>query len=281
MLGCEKSHNNEATTSTSHSQFGTREKFPLSVYSWYDPLKAITDRFIAALLLGLTFPLIILAAIAVKLTSRGAIIYSQVRLGRGGKPFWIYKIRTMAQNCETQSGVQWSTPGDPRVTRVGRFLRKSHIDELPQLWNVLRGDMSLVGPRPERPEFVPQLDQAIGRYRERMRVRPGITGLAQVQLPPDTTLESVRRKLAHDLYYVEKMGFWLDLRILLSTGLHFLGLPYALMVRLFALPGGTPIESSYSLTLEKKTGQTKLGDTLVGSDTVVQPNEAVADLLPA
>src|SRR5207253_4196733 len=141
------------------------------------------------------------------------VFYSQIRLGRGGKPFAIYKIRTMTHNCEKVSGAQWSTPGDARITPVGRFLRKTHLDELPQLWNVLRADMSLVGPRPERPEFVPKLEHALPRYRDRLAVRPGVSGLAQVQLPPDTDLASVRRKLAHDLFYVERMSFWLDLRI--------------------------------------------------------------------
>src|SRR5262249_10338589 len=206
---------------------------------------------LALFVLALTAPLIVLAAILVKLTSRGPVFYTQVRLGRGGKPFTIYKIRTMRHNCEQQSGAQWSKPGDSRITPVGKLLRKSHIDELPQLWNVLRGDMSLVGPRPERPEFVPQLVQSLGRYGERLLVRPGVSGLAQVQLPPDTDLDSVRRKLAHDLCYVQRMSFWLDLRILVCTGLRVLGLPYAISARMLALPGGEQVERAYQESLAK------------------------------
>lgn len=203
----------------------------------------------ALTILILSSPVILLAFLAVKLTSRGPVLYSQVRVGRGGKLFTIYKIRSMTVDCEKHSGAQWSTPGDARVTRVGRFLRKTHVDELPQLWNVLRGDMSLIGPRPERPEFIPSLEQALPRYRERLLVRPGLSGLAQVQLPPDSNLESVRRKLAHDLMYVENFGFWMDLRILISTGLHCLGVPYSLSAKVLALPGGEPVEQAYERSL--------------------------------
>src|SRR5439155_12868491 len=120
----------------------------------------------------------LLSMLLVKLTSRGPALYTQTRLGRNGRPFTIYKLRTMQHRCESLTGARWSTPGDPRITPVGRFLRKTHLDELPQLWNVLRGDMALVGPRPERPEFVPQLEQAVPHYRDRLLVRPGVSGLA-------------------------------------------------------------------------------------------------------
>src|ERR1043165_8088430 len=174
------------------------------VRTWYELVKTLTDFGLAALLLVLTSPLVLLAAIAVKLTSTGPIFYSQTRVGRKGRPYAIYKIRTMYHNCEWQSGVCWSTKGDPRITPIGRFLRVTHIDELPQLWNVLRGEMSLVGPRPERPEFVPGLEKAIPHYRKRLSLRPGVTGLAQIQLPPDTDLDSVRIKLAYDLHRSEE-----------------------------------------------------------------------------
>jgi lipopolysaccharide/colanic/teichoic acid biosynthesis glycosyltransferase len=167
---------------------------------WYQPCKRAADLTAALALLLLTAPLVLLAMLLIKLTSRGPVLYTQTRLGRHGRPFAIYKLRTMAHRAESLTGPCWSRPGDPRVTRLGRFLRRTHLDELPQRWNVLRGDMSLVGPRPERPEFVPQLEQAVAHYRERLRVRPGVTGLAQVQLPPDTDLDSVRLKLAYDLY---------------------------------------------------------------------------------
>jgi lipopolysaccharide/colanic/teichoic acid biosynthesis glycosyltransferase len=212
---------------------------------WYASGKEVVDFACALLLLVLAAPLLLLAVLAVRLSSRGPVVYRQTRLGRGGRPYTIYKIRTMAHNCEQASGARWATPGDPRITLVGRWLRRSHIDELPQLWNVLRGEMSLVGPRPERPEFVPRLEEAIPRYRQRLLVRPGLTGLAQVQLPPDTDLGSVRRKLAYDLYYVERVGFWLDLRILLSTAVYAVGLPFIIARVLFFLPGGDPVERLY------------------------------------
>lgn len=249
----------------------------------YGKLKGLSDCLMALIVLVLTAPLILLAALLVKLTSRGPVFYSQVRLGRGGKPFTIYKIRTMRHNCEQQSGAQWSKPGDSRITPVGNFLRKSHIDELPQLWNVLRGDMSLVGPRPERPEFVPQLAHALGRYRERLLVRPGLSGLAQVQLPPDTDLDSVRRKLAHDLCYVQRMSFWLDLRILVCTGLYVLGLPYAISARFLALPGGEPVVQAYEKSLSKeveKQVQKSPRRTML-SPTSAHAAAPIADMQPA
>jgi lipopolysaccharide/colanic/teichoic acid biosynthesis glycosyltransferase len=148
----------------------------------------------------------------------------------------------MWHNCEHVSGPRWSTPGDPRVTPLGRLLRWSHLDELPQLWNVLRGEMSLVGPRPERPELIPPLEGALPRYRERLCVRPGVTGLAQVQLPPDTDLASVRRKLAFDLYYVEHGSLWLDLRLMACTGLAMTALPYSWLAFVLQIPGASVVE---------------------------------------
>jgi lipopolysaccharide/colanic/teichoic acid biosynthesis glycosyltransferase len=188
--------------------------------TWYRTGKRVLDFGLALLLLVLVSPVILLMAVLVKLTSRGPVFYSQARVGRGGRPFTIHKIRTMYHRCERLSGPQWSLKGDPRVTPVGRFLRRTHLDELPQLWNILTGDMSLVGPRPERPEFVPQLDLAIAHYRDRLLVLPGVTGLAQIHLGPDTDLSSVERKLMFDLYYIKHLSFWTDLRILLATAVH-------------------------------------------------------------
>jgi lipopolysaccharide/colanic/teichoic acid biosynthesis glycosyltransferase len=199
----------------------------------YPSPKRVFDVALAVVLLLLTAPLLLLAMALVKLTSRGPAIYRQVRLGRNGRPFTLFKIRTMAHECEKLSGPCWSMSGDPRVTAVGRWMRKAHVDELPQLWNVLRGEMSLVGPRPERPEFVAPLEKMLPQYRRRMLVRPGITGLAQVQLPPDTDLASVRLKLAYDLQYVEALGFWLDWRILGATLCKVLGLPFWTLRRMF------------------------------------------------
>ena len=138
--------------------------------------------------------------------------------------FTLYKIRTMYHDCERLTGPQWSTPGDPRITPVGRVLRKLHLDELPQLLNVLRGEMSLVGPRPERPEIVKRLREVVVGYDRRHAVRPGITGFAQVHLPPDTCVRSVRNKLVYDLFYIRTSGVRMELFILFATGLKMLGL---------------------------------------------------------
>jgi lipopolysaccharide/colanic/teichoic acid biosynthesis glycosyltransferase len=222
---------------------------PRPAFAWYGPCKRAVDLIFALALFVLSAPLLLLAVLLVKLTSPGPVLYSQVRLGRRGRPFTLYKIRTMVHRCESLTGARWSTPGDPRITPVGRLLRRTHLDELPQLWNILRGEMSLVGPRPERPEFVPQLDQAIPRYRERLLVQPGLTGLAQVQLPPDTDLASVRLKLAYDLYYVRHVGLWLDLRILVGTAGHVAGLPFRALGRLLGLPLRDVIEGAYWASL--------------------------------
>jgi lipopolysaccharide/colanic/teichoic acid biosynthesis glycosyltransferase len=203
---------------------------------WYVAWKPAVEFVFAMVLLLLAAPVILLTVVLVKLTSRGPAFYSQVRLGKNGRPFMIYKVRTMRQDAERLSGACWSIKGDTRVTVLGRFLRKTHLDELPQLWNVLRGDMSLVGPRPERPEFVPTLEQAVPGYRDRLLVKPGVTGLAQVRLEADTDLESVRRKLLYDLHYVRTTGFWLDLRVVVCTAFHMAGVPYSVLGRLFALP---------------------------------------------
>jgi lipopolysaccharide/colanic/teichoic acid biosynthesis glycosyltransferase len=212
---------------------------------WYGAVKSGLDFTLALLLLLGTAPLIALSILLVKLTSRGPGIYSQTRLGRYGRPFTLYKIRTMTHNCESLTGVQWSKPGDSRVTGLGRWLRRTHLDELPQLWNVLRGDMSLIGPRPERPEFVPQLEQALPLYRQRLNVRPGVTGLAQVQLPPDTDLESVRIKLAYDLQYIKHVDLSYDLRIYWATFCKMLGLPFPVIQCLFRFPARESIENEY------------------------------------
>jgi lipopolysaccharide/colanic/teichoic acid biosynthesis glycosyltransferase len=196
----------------------------------------------ALVLLAVTGPMLLVAALLVKLTSRGPAFYTQTRVGRGGRPFTIYKLRTMIHNCESLTGPRWAIPDDPRVTCFGHFLRVTHLDELPQLLNVLKGDMSLIGPRPERPEFVAELERALPGYRERLAVRPGVSGLAQVQLAADSDLESVRRKLAYDLYYVRNAGLWLDLRLALCTACRMVGIPFRISGRLFRIPQGEAIE---------------------------------------
>jgi lipopolysaccharide/colanic/teichoic acid biosynthesis glycosyltransferase len=230
-----------------HHEPGRRDSVWRPRGTRYLACKRAAELVVAGLLLVLTAPLMLLAVVVIKLTSRGPAIYSQTRVGRFGRPYTIYKLRTMAHDCERLTGPQWATAGDPRITRLGRFLRRTHLDELPQLWNVIRGDMSLVGPRPERPEFVGPLAKAVPHYRARLLVRPGVTGLAQVQLPADTDLASVRRKLAYDLYYVRHVGPWLDLRIVLGTGLKMLGVPFGVLRVLFRLPAQDQVEQTYRL----------------------------------
>ncbi len=210
----------------------------------YTAFKALFDRACAILILIVASPVILVVMLVVKLSSAGPAIYSQTRLGKNGKPFTIYKIRTMANNCERHSGVRWSNPGDTRVTGFGRFLRAAHLDELPQLWNVIRGDMSLVGPRPERPEFVPQLERHIPQYRDRLLVNPGLTGLAQVNLPPDTDITGVARKLGYDLYYLRNLTFGLDVRLVVCTAIHALGLPFRIVAPLCGVPGRLEVEAA-------------------------------------
>lgn len=208
------------------------------VHAWYGPCRQAFELVLAALLLILSAPAIGLAILLIKLTSPGPAFYLQTRLGRYGKLFTIYKLRTMVHDCERFSGPCWAKKNDPRVTAIGRLLRKLHIDELPQLWNVLIGDMGLLGPRPERPEFLAALEEALPDYRLRLLARPGISGLAQVQLPPDTDLDSVRRKLPYDLFYVRHASPWLDLRIYLATAMHLISAPVPLRRTLLMLPHG-------------------------------------------
>jgi lipopolysaccharide/colanic/teichoic acid biosynthesis glycosyltransferase len=187
-------------------------------------LKAACDTAAALLLLVPALPLMAACVALVRLTSPGPGLYSQTRVGRGGRVFTLYKIRSMVHDCESLTGPRWSLPGDPRITVVGRVLRRLHLDELPQLWNVLRGDMSLVGPRPERPEIVKRLRLSVPGYDRRHAVKPGITGFAQVHLPPDTCVRSVKNKLAYDLFYIRHRSVGMELYVLLATGLKLFGL---------------------------------------------------------
>jgi len=211
-------------------------------HAWFIPCKAAVDFVVALLLLILAAPLILVAALLVKLTSRGPAFYCQVRLGKGGRQFTVYKLRTMVQDAERLTGPIWAVPDDPRVTPLGRFLRWAHVDELPQLLNIILGQMSLIGPRPERPQLVPKLAWALPRYRDRLRIRPGITGIAQLRLPADTDLENVRRKLVYDLYYVRYANPWLDLRILFFTGVRVFVDVFTTSWMLVALPRWETVE---------------------------------------
>jgi sugar transferase (PEP-CTERM system associated) len=180
-------------------------------------LQRIFSFFCALVGLVLSLPLLLLAAVAVKLNSRGPLIYKQERVGRNGKSFTIYKLRSMRVDAEKYSGAVWTEENDPRITRVGRILRKSRIDEIPQLWNVLRGDMNLVGPRPERPEFVSLLQEIIPYYPHRNVVRPGITGWAQVRFRYGSTIEDQKEKLRYDFFYIKNISLALDFYILFQT----------------------------------------------------------------
>lgn len=212
---------------------------------WYARFRTATDYLVALCLCVVAVPFVLLAAVLVKCTSRGPVIYSQTRLGQNGRLFTLYKIRSMQHNCERETGPRWSNGRDPRVTPVGKLLRFTHIDELPQLWNVLRGEMSLIGPRPERPDFVYKLEASIPRYRERLQIKPGLSGLAQVQLPPDVDEDSVRRKLAYDLYYIEHIGFGLDARIFAGTALKMVGVSFRTLRWLFAMPSPEIVDAAY------------------------------------
>ncbi len=183
----------------------------------FPELKAAADFVLAGLFLLLSSPVLLVAAILIKLDSRGPVLHVQRRVGKDGRIFRMWKLRTMVEDAEARCGPVWARRDDPRITRVGRILRATHLDELPQLVNVLRGEMSLVGPRPERPVLVRILSDAIPHYHRRHAVRPGITGLAQIHHRYDESLEDVRRKLAYDLLYIRRMGWATDFRILLST----------------------------------------------------------------
>jgi lipopolysaccharide/colanic/teichoic acid biosynthesis glycosyltransferase len=211
----------------------------------YLATKRVVDVVLGTVLLVALAPVIAVTGLLIVLTSWGPVFYSQTRLGQFGRPFVIWKLRTMRHRCEDRSGARWSTRGDTRVTFVGRILRKLHIDEFPQLWNVLRGDMSLVGPRPERPEFFPVLSAAVPGYARRLAVKPGVTGLAQVYLPPDEDVAGVRRKQAFDLDYIRTIGLGLDLRLMVATALQAVGVPHGLVRRLLFLPDRGAVEAAH------------------------------------
>ncbi|RED49887.1 TIGR03013 family XrtA/PEP-CTERM system glycosyltransferase [Aestuariispira insulae] len=179
-------------------------------------VKRIFDIAVSAMFVLTVLPIMLLTMIAIKLDSRGPIFYSQERVGLDGRTFSVLKFRSMRTDAEAK-GAQWASKNDDRVTRVGRFIRKTRIDEIPQILNVLKGEMSFVGPRPERPVFVNDLDEKVPFYRERHRIKPGITGWAQINYPYGATLEDAHEKHAFDLYYLKNIGFFLDIVILIQT----------------------------------------------------------------
>lgn len=188
---------------------------------WYPLIKTCCEITVAILLLVVLTPVLLFFALLVRVTSKGPAFYSQSRLGRNGREYVMIKLRTMVHNAESGTGAVWATSKDPRVTTLGKFLRGTQIDEFPQLLNVILGQMSLIGPRPERPEIADRLELEIPNYKQRLHVKPGITGLAQLRLPADTDIQSVRKKLIPDLYYVRNMGPWLDVRIIFFTVIYF------------------------------------------------------------
>jgi exopolysaccharide biosynthesis polyprenyl glycosylphosphotransferase len=179
--------------------------------------KRLFDIFASLLVLVSTLPLVLIAAIAIKLDSRGPVLYRQPRVGLYGEPYAIWKLRSMRPDAEAAGQAVWAEENDPRITRVGRIIRKLRIDELPQCWCVLKGAMSFVGPRPERPSFVAELEQQMPFYAERHMVKPGLTGWAQINYPYGASVEDARVKLEYDLYYAKNYSPFLDLLILLQT----------------------------------------------------------------
>jgi len=184
-------------------------------YKWY------VDFVISILTLPVIGPIILIFLFLTWLTSKGPVVYTQIRCSKEGKPFKMYKIRSMVVDAEARGVAVWAKKQDPRVTALGRIMRKFHIDEMPQIVNVWRGEMTVIGPRPERPELVAQLKKEIVGYEQRMAVLPGLTGYAQLNRPSDTALKDVRKKLILDLEYIERASFWFDMRILLGTAFKF------------------------------------------------------------
>jgi lipopolysaccharide/colanic/teichoic acid biosynthesis glycosyltransferase len=200
----------------------------------FEGLSRVLNVVLAILALIVMMPVILVVAIAVRLTSAGPVLYSQVRVGvdrrfrskstydrrgfdYGGRPFTMYKFRTMRVDAEANGQAVWAQKNDPRTTSIGKFLRKTRLDELPQLWNVIRGDMNIVGPRPERPTIFAQLREDIPLYAQRQRVKPGITGLAQINQAYDSCLEDVKSKVRYDLEYIQRQSLLHDLRIMSMT----------------------------------------------------------------
>ena len=177
--------------------------------------RALDLLFVAGVGLA-ALPVIPLIALAIKLDSRGPVFYSQTRVGLGGLPFRIYKFRTMRQDAE-RHGAVWATKADPRITRVGKFMRLTRVDEIPQIWNVLKGEMAVVGPRPERPEFTTELAKEIAGYDLRHTVKPGLTGWAQVCYRYTSSVRDTKAKVEYDLYYVKHLSMMMDIRILFRT----------------------------------------------------------------
>ena len=179
--------------------------------------KRLFGLFLSTFMLIIFSPLMLLVALIIKLDSRGPVIFSQERIGEYGKTFTLYKFRSMREDAEKETGPVWATEEDPRVTGIGKIIRKLRIDELPQLWNVFKGDMSFVGPRPERPFFVEKLKKTVPYYKERLCVKPGVTGWAQIKYPYGASEKDALEKLKYELYYIKNMSFLMDLLVIFHT----------------------------------------------------------------
>ncbi len=193
------------------------EVLPEPMPAWEESTKRLIDIAVSSIVLLIGLPVWIGVAILIRLTSSGPAIYRQKRVGQHGRLFTMYKFRTMHDDAEAHTGPVWAQENDPRYTPIGRWLRQTRLDEIPQFWNVLKGDMSLVGPRPERPFFVEKLSEEIPLYNRRHRVKPGITGWAQVKWKYDTSFEDVRQKVKYDLFYIENVNLRMDFKILFRT----------------------------------------------------------------
>jgi len=193
------------------------EILPQYMAVWERRLKRAIDVGVSSIILTLSLPLLVVVAIAIYLDTPGPVFYRQVRVGKNGKNFTMVKLRSMIKGAEKLTGPVWAGKDDDRITRIGRIIRRLRIDEIPQFINVLRGEMSLVGPRPERPFFVEKLKQEIPLYTRRLKVQPGITGWAQIKGDYDQTVEDVKQKLQYDLFYLENMSLRMDFKILMHT----------------------------------------------------------------
>ncbi len=236
---------------------------PRTSVSPYFRWKSVPGFLLALALCVPGLPLILLLVLVVRISSRGPAIYRQVRVGRGGRAFTIYKLRTMRQDAEATTGPTWAATDDPRVTRVGRFIRALHLDEVPQLFNVLLGDMSLVGPRPERPEFTQLLGARCLGTLTGWRFVQGSPVWRRVNLPPDTDLESVRRKVVLDREYIESAGPLMDLRILACTCFRMVGIHGTVTRRLLRLERWEVVIAATRVAAaepERSSGSTVPGD---------------------
>lgn len=193
------------------------ELLPERLKNWEKLVKTVMDFIMCTVVLVAGMPIWLLIALAIRLDSPGPVFYRQTRVGKGGREFGIVKFRSMVRDAETASGAVWAGKNDPRVTKVGAWLRKTRLDEVPQLLNILAGSMSLVGPRPERPEIISRLRLVFPFYNKRLTIKPGLTGWAQVKLEYDSSLEDVAEKLKYDFFYIENQSLFLDIEILIRT----------------------------------------------------------------